>query len=132
MGEEVAFHQLCSVGSSDESKQVSNNHHYGITLQAHLSFKLAVLNLSGTRDQFQGRQFFHRPEVGDHFRMIQAHCIYCTLYFYYYYISSTSDHQALDPGGWGPWSLSRASQVVLEIEEPNCKSSRRKKCGFDP
>ena len=34
--------------------------------------------------------------------MIQAHYIYCALYFYYYYISSTSDHQALDPGGWGP------------------------------
>ena len=26
--------------------------------------------------------------------------IYCELYFYYYYISSTSDHQALDPRGW--------------------------------
>lgn len=24
------------------------------------------------------------------------------LHFYYYYISSTSDHQSLDPGGWGP------------------------------
>ena len=24
------------------------------------------------------------------------------LYFYYYYISSTSDHQALEFGGWGP------------------------------
>ena len=34
--------------------------------------------------------------------MIQVHCIYCVLYFYYYYICSTSDHQALDPGGWGP------------------------------
>ena len=28
--------------------------------------------------------------------------IHCALYFYYYYISSTSDLQALDPGGWGP------------------------------
>ena len=27
------------------------------------------------------------------------HDIYCA--FYCYYISSTSDHQALDPGGWG-------------------------------
>ena len=36
------------------------------------------------------------------FRIIQAHIIYCALYFYYYYINSTSDHQALDPGGWGP------------------------------
>ena len=34
--------------------------------------------------------------------MIQAHCIYCVLYFYYYYISSNSDQQILDPGGWGP------------------------------
>ena len=33
--------------------------------------------------------------------MIKAHYIYCALYFYYYYISSTSDRQALDPGGWG-------------------------------
>ena len=24
------------------------------------------------------------------------------LYFYDYCISSTSDHQAFDPGGWGP------------------------------
>ena len=26
--------------------------------------------------------------------------IYCTHYLYYYYMSATSDHQALDPGGW--------------------------------
>ena len=31
-----------------------------------------------------------------------SHYIYCALCFYYYYISSTSDHQALDPRGWGP------------------------------
>ena len=29
------------------------------------------------------------------FRMIQAYYIYCALYFCYYHISSTSDHQAL-------------------------------------
>ena len=28
--------------------------------------------------------------------------IYCAFYFQCYYISSTSDHQALDPRGWGP------------------------------
>ena len=39
---------------------------------------------------------------GDGFRMIQAPYIYCALYFYYYYISSTADHQALDLGGGGP------------------------------
>ena len=37
----------------------------------------------------------------DGFRMIRALYMYRALYFCYYYISSTSDHQALDPGGWG-------------------------------
>ena len=37
---------------------------------------------------------------GGGFRMIQVHYIYCALYFYYYYIRSTSDQQALDPRGW--------------------------------
>ena len=60
---------------------------------------------------------------GGWFGMIQAHYVYCILHFCYYYISSISDHQALDPGGWGPLSSSRASQVVLEIEEPPCKSA---------
>ena len=39
---------------------------------------------------------------GDGFEKIQAHYTYCAFYFYYYCTSSTSDHQALDPGGWGP------------------------------
>ena len=34
--------------------------------------------------------------------MIQEHYIYCVLYFYYYYISSTLDHQALGRRDWGP------------------------------
>ena len=34
--------------------------------------------------------------------VIQARYIYCVHYFYYYYISSPSGHQALDPGDWGP------------------------------
>ena len=42
--------------------------------------------------------------------MIQAHYVYCTLYFYYYYISFTSEHQALDLGGWGPWLLGISSR----------------------
>ena len=33
--------------------------------------------------------------------MIQVYYIYCVLYFYYYYINSISDHQSLDPRGWG-------------------------------
>ena len=39
--------------------------------------------------------------------MIQGHYIYCALYFYYYYISSISDHRALDPDSWG--SLGQAT-----------------------
>ena len=38
----------------------------------------------------------------DDFRMTQVNYIPCALYFYYYYISSTLDHQPLDPGGWEP------------------------------
>ena len=34
--------------------------------------------------------------------MIRAYSIYCALYFYYCYISSTSDHQVLAPRGWRP------------------------------
>ena len=32
----------------------------------------------------------------------------------YYYISSTSDHQALDPGGWGPLLQHKASHSARE------------------
>ena len=42
-----------------------------------------------TRDWFHGRQFFHRWGLGDHFRMVQAHYIFCACCFYYY-INSTS------------------------------------------
>ena len=42
--------------------------------------------------------------VGYGLRMIPTYYIYCALYFYYNYISSTSEHQALDLGGRGPSS----------------------------
>ena len=62
--------------------------------------RTAVPNLFGTSGQIHERQLFPGPgvgvEVGDGFRMTPEHYIYC------YYISSTSDHQALDPRGWGP------------------------------
>ena len=57
----------------------------------------------GTRDQFNVDNFSTVRSGGvggDGFGMIQAHYIYCALYFYYN-IKSTSDHQALDSGGWG-------------------------------
>ena len=37
---------------------------------------------------------------GDGLGIIQVQYIHCTIYFYCYYISSTSDHWALDPRGW--------------------------------
>ena len=45
------------------------------------------------------------------FRMIQMHCIYCAFYFNNYYISSTSDHQVLDPGSWRTPDLDHEGQV---------------------
>ena len=45
---------------------------------------------------------FPQTRDGDGFRMIQVHYIYHVLYFYYYYISSVSDHQPLDPRGGIP------------------------------
>ena len=60
-----------------------------------------VPRLFNTRDWFPLRQLFHRPDRGDGFGMIQACYFYGALHFYYYYVSSTSDHQVLDPGGWG-------------------------------
>ena len=79
-----------------------------------------VPNLSGTKGQFHGRQFFHGWECGGWFQMIQGHYIYCVLYFYYYYISSTSDHQALDPRGWGPLLYSsRITMHCLNLHSMN-------------
>ena len=52
-------------------------------------------SLLGTR--FHDRQFIHGSGSGDDLGMIQTHYNYCVLC-----ISSTSDHQALDPGDWGP------------------------------
>ena len=58
-------------------------------------------------------------EVGNDLRTIQAHYLYCALGFYYYYISSTSDHHALDSGGWNPWSSGPEFQQQERLwEEP--------------
>ena len=51
----------------------------------------------------------------DHgFRMIQAQYTDCTHYFYYYYISSISAHQALDPRGGDLVTTEIYSLRVLE------------------
>ena len=66
-----------------------------------MSFTAAVPNLFGTRERFCERRFFRGLGRGAGSGMIQAHHTHCALYFYYYCTSSTSDHQASDPGGWG-------------------------------
>ena len=56
------------------------------------------------------RKFLHGPRMGwEGFRMIQVHCIYCALY--YYYISFTSDHQTLDSRG--------CSKILMKEIEDN-------------
>ena len=45
---------------------------------------------------------FSMDREGDGLGMIETHYVYYVLYFYYYCIRSTSDHQALDPSGSGP------------------------------
>ena len=70
----------------------------GLTISGVLRLVKAVIpNLFGTRDRFRGRQFFHGSWWGDGFGMVQAHYIYCVLYFYYYYIviyNYTTHHNA--------------------------------------
>ena len=53
-------------------------------------------------DWFRGRQLFHGRGWGEGVGVIQMPYIYCAFDFNYYYISFTSDHQALDPRSWGP------------------------------
>ena len=43
-----------------------------------------------------------------------VHYIDHALYFYDYHISSASDHQALDPSGWGPL-LYMVSSITVNI-----------------
>ena len=75
--------------------------------------------LFGTWDWFHRRQYFRglggwgEWRRGDCWRMIQVRYIYCALHFCYYYISSTSDHQALDSKGWGPPNLKNPEFVSI-------------------
>ena len=46
----------------------------------------------------------------------QEHYSYCARCFCYY-ISSTSDHQALDLGGWGPLFYTIFSRMFTKCEQ---------------
>ena len=61
------------------------NYYFHFTGES-LRLTAVVPNLFGNRDQFHGRQFFHRLWRGDGLGMIQMHYIYCALYFYYYIV----------------------------------------------
>ena len=50
------------------------------------------------------------------------HYIYHALYFYYYYINSTSDHQALDLRNWGSL-LQTTTQLKSGQDYPDTRSS---------
>ena len=82
-----------------ESQRV--RHDWSDLAHKHKQFRAVGLNLFATRDWFCRIQFLHGlAEAWGGFGMIQVHYIYCALYFYYYPISSTSDHQALALGSW--------------------------------
>ena len=63
---------------------------------------LLVPNFLTPRTSFMEDNFSIDRGEGNCSWMIRVHYIYCALYFYYYYISSTWDHQTLAPRGWGP------------------------------
>ena len=85
-----------------------------------------IPSLFGTRDWFHGRQFLHGLGGRDGFGMIQVCYIYRAFYFYDYYISFTSDHQALDPAGWGPLKRKKSTistaHTLHQIENKQKKS----------
>ena len=62
------------------------------------------------------KAIFPQTGQGGGLGMIQAHYIYWTLYFCYYYISSSPDHQALDPGGRGPLLYSIYAHICAYFE----------------
>ena len=64
--------------------------------------KAMALNILAPRTSFMEDNFSVGLGTGDGLGIIQVHCIYCVLYFYYYSISSSSDHQALDLEDQGP------------------------------
>lgn len=47
-----------------------------------------------------GEDSFSMDRGGGCLGMIQVHYMYCALHFCYYYITSASDHQAVDSRGW--------------------------------
>ena len=68
--------------------------------------------------------------LGDGFWVIQVHYIYCGLYFYYYYISPTSDLQALDPGGFRLYLPPFGLKVLTNSPPKSASGGQREGCGL--
>ena len=99
---------MLSSGRSSQPKDRTHVSYVPALAGGFLTTSGRVPNLFGTRDWFHGRPLFHKVVVGrgggvcGYFGMTQVHYMYCTFYFHYYYIGSTSDSQTLDTRGWGP------------------------------
>ena len=78
----------------------------------------AIPNLFWSQVLFLWMTVFPRTEVGDDLRIIPVYYIYCALYFYHYSISSTSDHQTLDPGSWVPLTLRKLWKDECDGSDP--------------
>ena len=65
---------------------------------------------------------------GDGFRMIQAHYLYCALYFYHYYIISTSDNRRLGTPDLGHLEIINEDNELLHTDSGF--SSCLHKCSF--
>jgi len=61
--------------------------------------KAAVPKLLAPGTGFVEDKFSTDQGWGDGLGMIQVHLLFTD--FHHYYISSTTDHRVLDPGGWG-------------------------------
>ena len=70
-----------------------------------------------------GRQFFHGPGNGGWF-LDDSSALYLLCTFRYYIISSISNHQALDLGGWGPllWRARYFFCLFLPVPDKSLKS----------
>ena len=65
--------------------------------------RAVVPNLFGTKDQFNERQFSMDQGAGWFGDDSSALHLLCTLFLFFLH-QFHSDHQPLDPGGWGPLS----------------------------
>ena len=70
---------------------------------------VVVLNLSGARNQFHGKNGVRGMVSG------WLYYIYCAPYFYYCYIISKSDHQALEPGGLEHFVYSITAYMIPKL-----------------